>query len=99
MAEALDIARPHPLAVRNRPPPRPRGRPPLPNADPVADIRALVASLPTYGYRRVYALFRRQAEKTRRAAPNPKQVYRVMHVHRPLLKRDGERQQCCRSRV
>jgi putative transposase len=77
--------------MRNRPPPRPRGRPPLPDTELVAEIRLLVAGLPTYGYRRVHALLRRQAEKAGRAAPNPKRVYRVMKVHGLLLRRDGER--------
>ena len=77
--------------MRHRPAPRPRGRPPLPDAELVADIRALVADLPTYGYRRVHALLRREAEKTGREAPNPKRVYRVMKVHGLLLQRDGER--------
>jgi len=71
--------------MRNRPSPKLRGRPPLPDAELVADIRALVADLPTYGYRRVHALLRRQAQQTGRAAPSSKRVYRVMKVHGLLL--------------
>lgn len=90
VADALDITRPHLSAMRNRPPPRPRGRPPLPDAELVADIRLLVADLPTYGYRRVHALLRRQAEKNARESLNVKRVYRVMKVHGLLLQRGGE---------
>ena len=53
----------------------------------------LVAELPTYGYRRVHALLRRQAQATGRAVPNPKRVYRVMKVHGLLLQRDGEQRE------
>ncbi|MGK6323710.1 IS3 family transposase [Sphingomonas sp. DT-51] len=63
--------------MHNRPPPKPRGRPPLPDAELVADIRMVVTDLPTYGYRRVHALLRRQAQQTGRAAPNPKRVHRA----------------------
>ena len=61
VADAVGISRQHLSAMHNRPPPRQRGRPPLPDAELVADIRALVADLPTYGYRRVHAPLRRQA--------------------------------------
>lgn len=91
VADVLGIARPHLSAMRNRRPPRPRGRPPLPDAGLIADIRLLVADLPTYGYRRVHALLRRQAEQDGHAAPNAKRVYRVMKVHGLLLQRYGER--------
>ena len=73
------------------PPPRRRGRPPLPDAEPVAEIRALILELPTYGYRRVHALLRRQAEEDGRAAPNAKRVYRVMKLHGLLLQRHSGR--------
>ena len=93
VADALGVSRQHLSTMRNRPPPRLRGRPPLPDAELVADIRALVAELPTYGYRRVHALLRRQAQETGRAAPNQKRVFRVMKVHGLLLKRDGEQRE------
>ena len=57
----------------------------MPDTELVADIRLLVADLPTYRYRRVHALLRRQAEQAGRTAPNPKRVYRVMKVHGLLL--------------
>ncbi|MFC5554115.1 hypothetical protein [Methylobacterium iners] len=34
----------------------------------------LIADLPTYGYRRVHALLRRQAEREGQIAPNVKRV-------------------------
>jgi putative transposase len=63
VADVLGVSRQHLSTMRNRPPSRRRGRPPLPDAELVADIRALVAELPTYGYRRVHALLRRQPRK------------------------------------
>jgi transposase InsO family protein len=53
--------------------------------------RALVADLPTYGYRRVHALLRRDAEREGRLAPNVKRVFRVMKVHGLLLQRHAGR--------
>jgi putative transposase len=89
VAEAVGISRPHLSAMRHRPEPRRRGRPPLPDAELVAEIRDLIADLPTYGYRRVHALLRRQAEEDGRPCPNPKRVYRVMKLHGLLLQRHG----------
>ena len=53
----------------------------------VADIKAVVAELPTYGYRRVHAILRRQALAAGRNPPNHKRVYRVMKVYALLLDR------------
>jgi putative transposase len=86
VASALGVSRPH-LSSRQRTTPGRRGRPPLPDAELLAAIQALVADLPTYGYRRVHALLRRQAEQKGRSAPNVKRVYRVMKLHGLLLQR------------
>jgi putative transposase len=82
----LGVSRPH-LASSRQPLARRRGRPPLPDAELLAAIQELIADLPTYGYRRVHALLRRQAERDERPAPNVKRVYRVMKVHGLLLQR------------
>lgn len=91
VAAAVGITRPHLSAMRQPRERRPRGRPPLPDAELVAAIRVLIVDLPTYGYRRVHALLRRQAEQEGSAAPNPKRVYRVMKLHSLLLQRHSGR--------
>ena len=90
-AAATGISRSHLSATLHAGPRRQRGRPPQPDGDLVEAIGKLIADLPTYGYRRVHALLRRQAEATGRAAPNPKRVYRVMKLHGLLLQRAGTR--------
>lgn len=47
----------------------------------VAAIHEHVAGLPTYGYRRVWALLRRSHELTGAPCVNAKRVYRVMRDH------------------
>jgi len=84
VASALELSRPN-LSSRRNAVARRRGRPPAPDEGLVAAIRTLIADLPTYGYRRVHALLRRQAEQDGRAAPNVKRVYRVMKLHGLLL--------------
>jgi putative transposase len=91
VADAVGMSRPHLSAMRRPGEQRRRGRPPLPDTELVADIRRLIADLPTYGYRRVHALLRREAEGNERAAPNPKRVYRVMKLHGLLLQRHSGR--------
>ena len=41
-----------------------RGRPPQPDAALLAEIRAIITELPTYGYRRAHALLPLQREAT-----------------------------------
>ena len=63
------------------------GRPPLPDDKLVAEIKEIIAELPTYGYRRVHAILKRQALALGCKVPNHKRVYRVMKVHGLLLDR------------
>ena len=53
----------------------------------MAEIEAIIAELPTYGYRRVHAIIKRRALATGRKPPNHKRVYRVMKAHGLLLDR------------
>lgn len=70
VCETLQVARSNITArVAGRPKKR-RGRPPLPDAELVSEIQAIIAELPTYGYRRVHAVLRRKAILENRSWPN-----------------------------
>jgi putative transposase len=88
VADTLGVARSN-LAVQAAPAKvmQRRGRPPQPDAALLTEIKATIAELPTYGYRRVHALLRRQREATGAPAINVKRVYRVMKAHGLLLQR------------
>lgn len=87
VCESLQLARSN-IACRaaGRPVGR-RGRPPLPDAELVEQIKAIIGDMPTYGYRRVHAVLRRQAKAQDRSWPNHKRVHRVMRLHGLLLQR------------
>jgi putative transposase len=87
VADALGVARSNLAEQAKQRPPKRVGRPPLPEEELVAEIRAVIADLPTYGYRRVHAILRRRARADGRPAPNHKRVFRVMQVHDLLLQR------------
>jgi putative transposase len=55
------------------------------------EIRAHVAGLPSYGYRRIWALLRRSREMVGAPCVDHKRVYRVMCEHQLLLRRPGVR--------
>lgn len=67
--------------------PKSAGRPPLPDAALVAEIQAVIADMPSYGYARVWATLRRKAHAEGRVPANRKRIYRVMRVHGLLLRR------------
>ncbi|MFY4707050.1 IS3 family transposase [Burkholderia glumae] len=64
-----------------------RKTPALDDMPLVNELQALVGELPTYGYRRVWALLRRSRDALGQARVNVKRVYRVMHRHGLLLER------------
>jgi putative transposase len=87
VADVIGVARSN-LVAQIKARPRQRvGRPPVPAEALVAEIKAVLADLPTYGYRRVHAILRRTALAEGRQPPNHKRVYRVMKEHGLLLQR------------
>jgi putative transposase len=87
VADMRGVARSN-LVEQMRDRPRQRlGRPPAPADALVAEIKAVIADLPTDGYRRVHAILRRKALDEGRQPPNHKRVYRVMKEHGLLLQR------------
>ncbi|HBM9647365.1 TPA: IS3 family transposase [Escherichia coli] len=57
------------------------------NTDVLLRIHHVIGELPTYGYRRVWALLLRQAELDGMPAINAKRVYRIMRQNALLLER------------
>jgi putative transposase len=87
VADVIGVARSN-LVEQMKSRPRQRvGHPPAPADGLVAEIKAVIADLPTYGYRRVHAILRRRALAEGRPPPNHKRVYRVMREHSFLLQR------------
>ncbi|HAI2845457.1 TPA: IS3 family transposase [Escherichia coli] len=57
------------------------------DTDVLLRIHHVIGEMPTYGYRRVWALLRRQAELDGMPAINAKRVYRIMRQNALLLER------------
>ena len=55
------------------------------DTDVLLRIHHVIGELPTYGYRRVWALLRRQAELDGMPAINAKRVYRIIRQNALLL--------------
>lgn len=87
IAKTLGVARSN-LAVQVKPkPPKRRGCKPRPDTELVAQIQAIIKTMPTYGYRRVHAILKRNGCVEGKSCPNHKRVYRVMKSHQLLLQR------------
>ncbi len=85
--EALDVVRSNIAVRRKMRPVSRRGRPALDDRDLVAEIKVTIAAMPTYGYRRVHAVLRRNGRAQSRSWPNVKRVYRGVKLHGLLLQR------------
>ena len=68
VAEVIGVSRSNLIERLQGRPKKRLGRPPLPDDELVADIKAVIAGLPTYGYRRVHAILKRQALAARQRA-------------------------------
>jgi putative transposase len=87
IAETLGVARSN-LIERRDDTRRKRGPQDRPgDLDLSADIRRLVDRRPTYGYRRIAALLKRERRSDGLAPVNTKRVYRLMKKHGLLLER------------
>src|SRR5579863_8002526 len=90
VCEALGVARSNIAAGLRAPIAKPLkrvGRPPVPEEELVARIKAVIGDQPTYGYRRVWAMLKREGREKGLAPVNAKRVHRVMKAHGMLLQR------------
>ncbi len=91
IAATLSVARSNIIERKEgaRPKRGPQDRPG--DGELATDIRRLVDARPTYGYRRIAALIKRERRSAGEAV-NAKRVYRLMKKHRLLLARHTGRQ-------
>jgi len=88
VAEVIGVSRSNLVEhLKERPQHKRIGRPPRPDDELLAAIKAVIAEMPTYGYRRIHAVLKRQALAGGSSPPNHKRVYRVMKLHGLLLDR------------
>jgi putative transposase len=87
IAATLGVARSNIIERKNGARPRrgPKNRPG--DIELAADIHRLVDARPTYGYRRIAALLKRERRSAGDTAVNAKRVYRLMKKHGLLLAR------------
>ncbi|HEC1605860.1 TPA: IS3 family transposase [Pseudomonas aeruginosa] len=83
VSESLDVAHSQVTARLKQPAPgsQSRRRRALNDAALVEQIKQAIGALPSYGYRRVWGLLRRQHEEQAQSPVNVKRVYRVMRDH------------------
>ena len=90
VCEALGVSRSNLAASLKAPIAKPLkrvGRAPKPDDELVSAIKVIIGAQPTYGYRRVWAMLRREAAIKGYSPVNAKRVHRVMKAHGMLLQR------------
>ncbi|TPG85070.1 IS3 family transposase [Pseudomonas mandelii] len=88
VSECLGVARSQlTVRIKQSVSPKVRRSRPVNDAELVVEIQQQVSELPSYGYRRVWGLLRRERETQSLPAINVKRVYRVMRDHNLLLER------------
>ncbi|WP_409259111.1 MULTISPECIES: IS3 family transposase [Pseudomonas] len=88
VSECLGVARSQlTVRIKQSVSPKVRRSRPVDDAELVVEIQQQVSELPSYGYRRVWGLLRRERETQSLPAINVKRVYRVMRDHNLLLER------------
>ncbi|WP_211372080.1 IS3 family transposase [Pseudomonas caricapapayae] len=88
VSESLGVSRSQlTVRIKQSVSPKVRRRRLVNDTELVAEIKQQVSELPSYGYRRVWGLLRREREVQLLAPINVKRVYRVMRDHNLLLER------------
>ncbi|WP_209996380.1 IS3 family transposase [Pseudomonas sp. PvP028] len=88
VSECLGVSRSQlTVRIKQSASPKVRRRRLVNDTELVAEIKQQVSELPSYGYRRVWGLLRREREVQLLAPINVKRVYRVMRDHNLLLER------------
>ena len=72
VSDVLGVARSNLIEQKKDRPPKRMGRPPQPDGELLAEIKAVIAEMPTYRYRRVWAVLRRNAKTNGWPSPNHK---------------------------
>jgi putative transposase len=88
VSECLGVSRSQlTVRIKQSASPKVRRRRLVNDTELVAEIKQQVSELPSYGYRRVWGLLRREREVQLLTPINVKRVYRVMRDHNLLLER------------
>lgn len=87
ICETLGVARSNVVARMAGRPLKRMGRPPLPEADLLKEIEAVIEGQSSWGYIRIWAHLRRKARAEGRPPANRKRIYRIMKAHGLLLQR------------